>query len=852
MLFLCIALILGNINLSTCQEETLIVNVTQGQLRGKVASTFRGLDYYSFQGIPYAKPPIAELRFKAPQPAESWEGVRDALEEGSVCPQLGVTANEDCLFVNVYTTYLPEKSSDELRPVLVWIHGGGYTTGSGNIEDQGPDYLLEEEIVLVTMNYRLGALGFLSTGDSVIPGNFGLKDQVMALRWIQENIAQFGGDPDKVTIFGMSAGGASIHYQVLSPLSKGLFHGAIAQSGSALNPWAFDETSTARNRTLRYAKALGITTEDSTELLEFFNSLSFQELLDGVAKTQTDLEKNHAIAFFVPTVEPKSDEAFLPDHPLSIMSEGTFNHVPFMTGTVSQEGMIRLDEVYNNPTATEYYDNNFDLILPENLLARIDSGTAKEIARTVKQLYFGDSKFSQQTLRQYVNFISDTQFLNGVSTHARMIGTSSTAPVYHYFFSFPGRLGNSLMNNGDYFPGITHGEEKGYLFYKTPSFDIEGTPEDLTLKRMIALWSNFVRKGNPTPEPDPLLQNVTWSPVTELDHFYLDIGGDLILKRDVDIDHMEFWNTLYNQHFYMDKTLPHRPILLLYARLKMWVAATVIVFVNVLNLCLCQDTVTVTVSQGQLRGRVAYTVNGATYFSFQGIPYAKPPVGELRFRPPQPAESWEGTKDALTWGPVCPQTGQNGSEDCLFINVFSTQLPENSSGNLKPVLVFIHGGGYLTGAGEFGPDYLLEQGDIVIAAMNYRLGALGFISLPGTEITSNNGLKDQNLALKWIQENIAQFGGDPNKVTIWGESAGATSVGMQMLSPMSTGLFHGVLADSGSVLTPWAVYVPGAGRSTAFQLGQLLGINTDDTSVLISTLRNATVEELVTATSSLS
>lgn len=234
---------------------------------------------------------------------------------------------------------------------MVWIHGGAFTFGSGNSFLYGPDFLVAEGVVLVTLNYRLGPLGFLSVGSDA-PGNVGLKDQVLALKWVQENIAAFGGDPKQVTVFGESAGGASVQYLLISPMAAGLFNRAISQSGSALNPWALAEHP--KDRAFRLGHVLGIQTNNTDELIEYLRRLPAKALIDGATKTLTvdDARKNIGLPF-VPSIEETwtspswegnsiglQEEPFLTEHPLEILRTKNFNKVPYIIGYNTHEAML--------------------------------------------------------------------------------------------------------------------------------------------------------------------------------------------------------------------------------------------------------------------------------------------------------------------------------------------------------------------------------------------------------------------------------------------------------------------------------------------------------------------------------
>ncbi len=266
-----------------------------GLISGTVKFSREGRPYNSFIGIQYAK--VAE-RFAESVPLlePTWEGVLSATAPGPMCaqPELGnssvLLGEENCLNLNVYVPMSQTGSGGKGYPVLFWIHGGAFSYG-GCLGGYSPKYFMDEDVIVVSINYRLGLFGFLSTGDNVIPGNNGLKDMVVGLKWVQENIQNFGGDPNKVTIFGESAGGSAVHYLLLSPTTKALFQQAISQSGTALTQLAFEpnpkkvavELATHLNCQRAAAEPGGYTSE---EILTCLKSLTTEEL----AKAQVDFK----------------------------------------------------------------------------------------------------------------------------------------------------------------------------------------------------------------------------------------------------------------------------------------------------------------------------------------------------------------------------------------------------------------------------------------------------------------------------------------------------------------------------------------------------------------------------------
>ncbi|XP_050509783.1 juvenile hormone esterase-like isoform X4 [Diabrotica virgifera virgifera] len=258
-------------------DDDLIVTLPNGQIRGITVTPPVTIDltYYAFLGVPFAAPPTGELRFKPPQPANNWDGILEANNSKISCYQTDKDDDyqtEDCLHLNVYTPNNP--SSGKKTPVLVFIYGGTFVHGHANYDPKSVAFLMRENITVVTFNYRVGPFGFLSTADTVVPGNMGLKDQQFVLKWMQNNIHLFGGDKAKVTIMGQSAGAASVTYQVLSPGSAGLFVGAIANSGTALCNWAYQSNAldTAYGIANEIDPTFG-TDKTTEELLEFLQGV---------------------------------------------------------------------------------------------------------------------------------------------------------------------------------------------------------------------------------------------------------------------------------------------------------------------------------------------------------------------------------------------------------------------------------------------------------------------------------------------------------------------------------------------------------------------------------------------------
>lgn len=245
--------------------ECFIVKTNEGSIEGTVDQTRFFEPFYAFLQIPYAEPPV---RFKAAVPKTPWEGVYHATEFGPMCMQVNLLSNspvsENCLHLNVFTKNLPVRDDSPLRPTVVYIHGGAFQLGSAS--DHKPHLLMERDVVLVTVNYRLGAFGFLALGTNAYPGNLAFKDQVLALMWVKNNIAKFGGDPNSVTLMGNSAGAFSVTAHMVSPMSRGLFHRVIAFSGAIV--WQKKLETNYLDLARKLAAKMNCTTEKVDVMME--------------------------------------------------------------------------------------------------------------------------------------------------------------------------------------------------------------------------------------------------------------------------------------------------------------------------------------------------------------------------------------------------------------------------------------------------------------------------------------------------------------------------------------------------------------------------------------------------------
>jgi len=490
--------------------------------------TIRGVDQHgvqAFLGIPYAKPPVGELRWRPPLPHANWTGTLQATVHGAACPQLyglGVFAGppsfiEDCLFLNVVTPKATSGGASAGLPVLFWIHGGGLFDGDSS--DYDVTALARQNVVVVTVNYRLGLLGFLAhpalDGAKAPFANYGYLDQQLALRWVQRNIAAFGGDPTRVTIAGQSSGSASTIAHVVSPLAKGLFSRAIFQSGWSVHP-SFDYTSLkdAEQQGVAFAKAAGCdkTGDDAAACLR---ALSVEQVLSLQGTAATIGPYTNAGTGIV-------DGALVVEQPREAFASGRFNHVPIMNGLTRDE-------------------NTFFLMVNEYYTGR--SLTAGEHEQSVRQAYASPqypSGTAEKVLAGYPlnKYRTVSEANSELTTDSILCGAgpankafAAWVPLYAYVFN--DRSAPSYFPSMSFRLGAYHTADILYVFPGYHGGNL-GRPAKLTPEQqqlsteMIRYWANFTRTGNPNGSGD-----TPWPQYTLLRPIYLsqDIGGPATMSE---------------------------------------------------------------------------------------------------------------------------------------------------------------------------------------------------------------------------------------------------------------------------------------------------------------------------------
>ncbi|CAB3258226.1 unnamed protein product [Arctia plantaginis] len=512
-----------------CNEQTKVVETKQGKVEGYLAPN--GL-FYEFCGIRYG---IVKNRYMAPEEPPSYEGIYNANNRAVLCPQFPAndplaapSDNEDCLILNVF---VPSFTNTTL-PVMIFLHGGDFGVGSSSPYFYGPHYLVSHGVIVVSVNYRLNALGFLNLGLKEAPGNAGLKDIRAALKWVKNNIPNFGGDEENITVFGHGSGGAAAIYLTLSESCRGLFNRIISESGTLFTPKTFDANpiSTAS----QVAKSLGVNTLNTEELINIYKAVPIDKLEEAIGNQM------NAKSVFLPSIEDYyDDEPFLTDTPYNILLSKAFNPVPAIFGLNTVEGLATTLDYY---TITSQMDRikNEDFSCIDQKCFNVSQAKKKEIRTILRDTYFSNITDDETVIGGLINLNSDFCFVGPMSLFVEMYCNKSDTNVYQYIFNYIGNrnLGRLLTNTT--LPATTYMDD---LFYV---FELERLPLPMNendariVTFMTMMWTNLAKYGSPTPDAD----NGEWMPYPH----QLAITLEPQYVAPLTPERAYFWRTLYKKY----------------------------------------------------------------------------------------------------------------------------------------------------------------------------------------------------------------------------------------------------------------------------------------------------------------
>ncbi|XP_068443775.1 acetylcholinesterase [Clinocottus analis] len=531
VLLLLSQILLLSLLIPTCSSQSeadYVVETRTGRVRG-IRTPVPDRSYVtSFLGIPFGEPPVGKRRFRRAEPKRPWQGVYEANAYPNACYQFVDTTypgfqgsemwnpnremSEDCLYLNVW---VPSSPRPHNLTVMVWIYGGGFYSGSSSLDVYDGRYLAHSEtVIVVSMNYRIGAFGFLALhGSSEAPGNVGLLDQRMALQWVQDNIRSFGGNPKQVTIFGESAGGASVGFHLLSPDSRQTFTRAILQSGVPNCPWASVTPAEARRRATLLGKLVGCNGGNDTEMVDCLRGKTPQELIDQ------EWQVMPWSALFRFSFVPVVDGEVLPDTPEAMLSSGNFKDTQVLLGVNQDEGSYFL--LYGAPGFSK---DNESLISREDFLegVKLSVPHANDIGLEAVVLQYTDWMDENNGLKNrdaMDDVVGDhnvicplAHFARSYAQHSALKANAGAVPnsggnsqggVYLYLFDH--RASNLAWPE---WMGVIHGYEIEFVFglplEKRLNYTFE---EEILSQRMMRYWANFARTGNPNVNHDGLVDS---------------------------------------------------------------------------------------------------------------------------------------------------------------------------------------------------------------------------------------------------------------------------------------------------------------------------------------------------------
>ncbi|KAJ2950793.1 hypothetical protein O0L34_g9058 [Tuta absoluta] len=513
-------------NISGFSRQNLVVETKVGLIRG---IRLDDGNYTMYLGIPYAR--VNEsFPFGDTLPVPAFEEIFDANNDDVRCPQWfngEVTGTLDCLHINIH---VPDTaSSDNRLPVMIYVFGGRFVIGTAGRYLSGPQFLVRHDVIFVSLGYRLGPYGFMCLDIPEVPGNGGLKDQEKAFEWIKNNIEAFGGDVNRMTLFGNSAGAMSIGLHLISDTEK-IYRNAILQSGSSL----FGNLARRSDPGLpiRLAATLGLETDDIYVALNYLATKNPHEVVAG----------DGPFPAYNPCVEKSFPgvRGFLLDYPVNIKHKNV-QGMSILQGFTSEEELASITE-------ESYHDDLFKNWLTQDGRYTFEGTTLIQAESSVRRFFIGNEDINETVKWDLIDFVSDFSF---AYTSLRMIPeyfAGGVQKVYQYVLSYDGTMNyGKISRNSTHLPGAMHADCLGYLFLlQYPGVPLEPSEQDkITRDRMTAMWANFAKFNDPTPVTSELLP-VKWEPMTvNSSEYFLNINSTLTLGKAYQHRRMNFWNLFF-------------------------------------------------------------------------------------------------------------------------------------------------------------------------------------------------------------------------------------------------------------------------------------------------------------------
>ncbi|KAJ8664613.1 hypothetical protein QAD02_006275 [Eretmocerus hayati] len=523
------------------------VKTPLGIIKGYHKVSEYGRLYEAYEGIPYALPPLRELRFEPPQPVTPWLGELQATKVSHECLQYNhlpsyvqgnrVIGSEDCLYLNVYVPDRENEIPSHSMPVIFWIHGGAFMFGSGIL--YGPKFFMDHDVILVTINYRIGPLGFLSTEDEIVPGNMGLKDQNMALRWVRDNIEYFSGDPNKITLIGCSAGGASVHYHYFSPLSASLFHNGISMSGTALNSWTQTEASLEKAKKL--ADLMGCPSGNTKDMIKCLRYRPAVPMIQAVKEFLPWLY--NPFSPFGPVIEKSGMKPFISRSPIEMLESKDVMDVPWITSVTSHEGLYPAADFIANEELLKYLDENWNILAPHLLDYNysVPQQSQASLNEKIRMHYLGKNPINKSSRDQITKMLSDRLFVVDAERAARLQAMANKSPTWFYYYSYRGDSSLSDLYSGtnENF-GVSHADD-ALLIFDTEFFKSSSVKDQLVRDMLLRAIVSFAENGEDRVLP-------VWEKVDHLDekfkYLHIKEPNEVKMESEMNFGDKNFWDSI--------------------------------------------------------------------------------------------------------------------------------------------------------------------------------------------------------------------------------------------------------------------------------------------------------------------